>query len=193
MKTNMLLLSFCFSWGYAGELPELPVAAVDLVSAIPFQLEKPYNHDWRAERPLVSSGFILVIAVDGELVRPRQVAEPVLYVGKQTAERVNFGHESGMVIAFVPGLSESELKTAPIWFGDADLPERITAAKSDAQLTQARASGIQAFPQTRIDEALTQGGGSIIVKDKRELLREAAQLILFYSPGEKELAARFLQ
>src|SRR5258707_13144593 len=57
----------------------------DLVFAQAFKLDKSYPHTWRKEQPQVSSGYVLVLAVDPEFVRPKQVAEPVLYVGNQTA------------------------------------------------------------------------------------------------------------
>ncbi len=73
----------------------------DLVFAQAFKLDKSYTHTWRKEQPLVSSGYVLVLAVDPEFVRPKQVAEPVLYVGNQTAERINAADVSGRLVVIV--------------------------------------------------------------------------------------------
>ena len=48
----------------------------DLLVAIPFRVDEPFTHWWRAERPEVQAGHLLVLAVDPIVVRPRQTAEP---------------------------------------------------------------------------------------------------------------------
>src|SRR5262245_4270050 len=83
-------------------LPVTPAGEVALLYARPFTVEVPFTHVWRAEQPVFSAGVVVVLSVDPDLVHPRQTAEPILFVGDQTAERVNFGHESGRVVAIVP-------------------------------------------------------------------------------------------
>ncbi len=109
-------------------LPPTPAPVLDVVYARPFALEQGYEFTWRKEKPLVTEGYLLVLKVNPALVYPRQSAEPVLYVGDTTAERVNVGYPSGHLVVIVPGkLADFDLKKTLIWFGTPDLPERCTA------------------------------------------------------------------
>src|SRR5262245_39219373 len=104
-------------------LPSTPAAVSELVLAQPFKLGKGYENDWSKEREVVTSGTLVVLKVDPELVYPRNSAEPVLFAGDKTVQRLNQGHESGHVIGIIPG--EIDLTMAPIWFGRPELPERV--------------------------------------------------------------------
>ncbi len=118
----MVLLAACTAGAFAGtpEVPSTPAAVDGILLAQPFTLDEPYEFAWQAEHPMVSSGMILVLEVNPDLVLPRQTLEPVLYVGNSTAERVNNGYPSGKVVAIVPGTVN--LASAPIWFGEPALP-----------------------------------------------------------------------
>src|SRR5262245_55713327 len=111
----------------------------DILFAQAFRLDKPYTHTWRKEQPQVSAGYVLVLAVDPEFVRPQQTPEPVLYVGDQTAERINAGDVSGRLVVLVPSAANSrgeialDLNKALIWFGGTELPERVDAAQVNAE------------------------------------------------------------
>ena len=76
-------------------IPPVP-AAVDLVYAAPFTLQQGFRSDWRNDRPIVTGGYLMVLRVNPNLVYPRQVSQPVLYAGVQTAERINVGYTSGL-------------------------------------------------------------------------------------------------
>lgn len=134
--------------------------AVELLDAIPFALDEPFVHEWRAEKPLATAGWLLKLRVDPELAVPRQTFEPVLYVGSETAERclpeialvpaVEGGLapvEQGLLVVLVPaplgadGRVDLDLESAPIWFGSLELPERVDAARIAAELAAGRASG----------------------------------------------------
>ena len=158
------------------DVPPAPVLA--LVHARPFVLDQGYVHDWRGERPDVDAGHLLVLRVDPALVYPRQSREPVLYVGDQTAERVNVGYPSGYVVAIVPG--PVDLETARVWFGAPALPERVGAARIAEEHARAAAAGIA--PLVRRGD-----GPTLRLATKRELLRHAAGLIERYSPQERDL------
>ena len=176
--------------GGAPAIPATPAAIDGVVYSRAFTLEQGYNFAWNKERPLVTSGTILVLKVNPDLVIPRQVAEPVLYVGNQTAQRVNFGNESGHVIAIVPG--DVDLSQSPIWFGTPELPERVDAATIKAERAKADAAGIKPLSAAKIEVAVTRGGERLNVTDKSELLRsEISDLILQYSPQEKHLAEEY--
>ena len=54
---------------------------------------------------------------------PRQVAEPILYVGDRTAQFAKIGYPADRIVVIVPGTLD--LHAAPIWFGTPELPERV--------------------------------------------------------------------
>jgi len=172
------------------EIPKTPAAVDELVYARPFTLEKGFKFLWCKERPNVTTGTLLVLKVDKALVVPRAIPMPVLYVGDQTAERVNHGHKSGHVIAIVPG--ESDLTKVPIWFGTPRLPERVDASTAKSERALAEQAGIGPFSEKDVEAALAKGGEPIKTTDKSALLRDqVAELILEYSPDEKHLADGF--
>ena len=161
---------------------QLPVADVQLLHVQPFTLETPTVHAYRAERPSYDAGVLLVLGVDPEVVQPRQTAEPVLYVGGQTAERLNAGTNSGRLVVLVPGAFDA---SAPIFFGTPELPERVDAATVARELDAARAAGI----------AAPAGAGSFATADTEPLPFEndhqlrvyASDLIELHAPDEVDL------
>ncbi len=194
MKTLMLMAStLCVALvAVAGPpaVPATPAAVEDLVYTRTFTLQNGFEFDWSKERPLVTSGTLLVLKVDKALVLPRQQAEPVLYVGDHTAQRINSGYDSGYVIALVPG--EVDLAKAPIWFGTPELPERIDAAKAKAERARAEAAGMKPFSAEKIAAASAKGGEQLNVASQYELLRgQVSDLIDEYSPQEAPLAETF--
>lgn len=173
-------------------------AVFDLLYARPFRLERAYTHWFRRERPLVDAGYLLVLDVDPELAAPRQLLEPVLYVGSETAERVNHGHPSGRVVAIVPaprgadGWPVLELESAAMWFGRPALPEQIGAAELGEEILRAAADGVRPLAGARVRAALESAGGALELPDKTALERLAAELVLRYAPGEEDLAQGIL-
>jgi len=163
-------------------LPSTPAAA-DLVYAEPFTLQQGYQSNWSKEKPTVTSGYLIVVRVDHDLVFPRQVAEPVLYAGNQTAERINVGYVSGHVVAIVP--SPLDPARDPIWFGTPQLPEQVNSNTIQAERQRAVAAGIRATAPVFLSSALR---GEVALADRAALLRHAADLIRQYSPDEAELA-----
>jgi hypothetical protein len=166
-----------------------------ILAALPIDLEQPFTHDWAAERAPVESGWLLALEVEPGLLVPHQVADPVLYVGDQTVERINRGDRSGRVIAIVP--TRVDLATAPIYFGSAALPESVDAATRRAELTRARADGARPFPASALAAARKKGlSGSdtetVTFADRRALLEFAAQWIYEYCPDEADLASKLL-
>ncbi len=140
---------------------------------------------------VVTEGTLLVLKVNPDLVFPPQVAEPVLYVGDSTAERVNRGQGSGYVIAIVPG--KIDLAKTPIWFGTPELPERVDAAMIKSERAAATKAGIKPFGKKTVAAAVAKGGRATLeVADRYELGRLIAPLILEYSSEETELAESLL-
>lgn len=168
------------------DVPSTPAGVEGLVFARRFTLQQGAEHLWRKEKPVISSAYLLVLKVNPDLVFPRQTAEPVLYVGRQTAERLNIGYESGHVVAIVP--ADVDLAQSPIWFGTPELPEQVDAETIDAELAAAIAAGITPFTQAEIDAAFARGGAESQVADKTTLLANAGRQIEQYAPSEKALA-----
>lgn len=172
-------------------LPPTPAPIDALVYARAFTLDEAYEHSWRAERPAVTSGYLLVLRVDPDLIYPRQTAEPVLYVGAQTAQRLNVGYTSGHVVAIVPGAVEGEgaidLARTAIWFGTPELPERVDRARVEAELRRAVAAGI-APVGVDAARAATAPEGVLHARDLSAMLVQAADLISRYAPDERDRA-----
>jgi hypothetical protein len=183
------VLSFSSLSVSAGEPPDInkivtPAAVTDVVAIHPFALEEGYRYDWRQERPFIESGTLVVFKVNPDLVYPRNAAEPVLYAGNQTAQRLNHGHESGFVIAIIPG--EVDLAREPAWFGSPALPERVNAETINSERAKAEKAGIRPFDAEKI-RSVTQE--RLEASDLASLLREhVAELLVKYSPQEKALA-----
>ena len=173
------------------EIPATPAAVDAVVYAQTFTLEEGYKFEWRKDSKVFTEGTLLVLKVDPDLVFPRQVAEPVLYVGDSTAERVNSGQGSGYVIAIVPG--KIDLAKTPIWFGTPELPERVDAAMIKSERAAATKAGIKPFGKKTVAAAVAKGGRATLeVADRYELGRLIAPLILEYSSEETELAESLL-
>ena len=161
-----------------------PAAAIDIVEIQPFRLKEGYQYDWLESRPIVSDGLLVVLKVDPSLVVPRNAAEPVLYAGDRTVQRLNQGDGSGFVVGIIPG--DVDLAAEPIWFGHPELPERVTPEAIKEQRSLADSAGIKAFDPEKVKSALRD---VIEAENLAELLRgPAADLVLKYSPDEKELA-----
>lgn len=175
-------------------IPALPAEIAEIISATPFVLDRGFAYDWRSERPTVKSGYILVLKVDSALVYPRQTAEPVLFVGNQTAEKINVGSGSGRLIVLVPaplkadGSVDLDLAKAPVWFGEPGLPEQVDAAAIKLARETAERNGIVARPAAEVTAAIAKGGALKRFAEKNALLRSLAPTIRDQAPDEKELA-----
>ena len=164
----------------------VPVAPVQLrlVHAERFQVQRPYQHLWRADRPQVNGGWLLVLQGQAAMLEPKQRLEPVLYVGAQTAERINAG-TSGRVVVLVPG--DFRLDSAPIFLGDEALPEALDQTRINAALNAAMANGVVAPSAAEIQAALVAGVKPYATDF--ELRLRAIDLVEQHSPAEKELIA----
>jgi hypothetical protein len=169
-----------------------------LVLARPFALAEPYEHVWRLEKPSVRSGWLLVIEVDPSFVQPKQVLTPVLLVGDQTVECVNFGQETGRVVAIVPapadenGVPELDLAASPAWFASPELPERVDAAWISAERARALPAEVATFTAAEITTARERAGATLRLANRIELDQQAALLILEHSPSDHEIAEALL-
>jgi hypothetical protein len=171
-------------------VPATPAAVDGVLYARPFTLAEGYTFEWRKERQQFTEGTILVLKVKPDFVYPRQTEEPVLFVGNQTAERINVGFKSGHVIVVVPGTVD--LATTPIWFGTPQLPERVDADIVRAERVAADNAGVKPIAADEARAAEANGGARLELTDRVALLREIAPLITQYAPDEQHLADAFL-
>ncbi|MDP6518267.1 MAG: hypothetical protein QF724_07435 [Planctomycetota bacterium] len=176
--------------------PETPVNGV--LYARHFTLAQPYPHTWRAERPLVSSGYLVVLDIEREYLVPRQGLEPVLILGEQTVERINNGDGSGHLVAIVPDahllrdadrVEQRDLAERRSFFATPALPEEVDGAWIAAQVERA-ASLAPLGASAR--EALAAGTSPVQLEDRVALEHLAAELIMRYAPDESEQAAGML-
>ncbi len=167
-------------------VPATPAAVDAVVYARKFTMTEGYKFRWCKEKPMVTSGYLLVLKVNKDLVFPRQCAEPVLFVGKQTAERLNVGYKSGYVVAIAP--CNDDLNQTRIWFGTPQLPELVDQNVAEAEHTLANNAGIQPFSTKALESAVTRGADKLEASGIVDVLRVAADLIRQYSPDEEKLA-----
>ena len=165
----------------------LTIQAAQLIYAQPFELAAAYRHLWRSDRPLVRSGSIIVVEADVELLRPRQVHQPLLFVGAWPAEPINVGNESGRVVALVP-VPTAELGRAAIFYAETGiLPEALSEADAEATLAAAVARGMAPPSDAELAQALAAGGATRALPDFHALRRSTAGLIERYSPQEVDV------
>jgi len=173
--------------------PVVPTAATgavfDLLYARPFTLELPFVYTYTKEQPEITGGTLLVLRVDPELVKPREVDVPVLFAADTPVHLTNTGYPSGILIAFVP--ARIDLRTAPFYFGSMELPERIDLARGAAELHAAVALGASAFSKETVTRAFAAGGEPAKFADSVALFRAAADLIDRYAPDESYVAERY--
>lgn len=161
-----------------------PPRQLELVHAERWTTAQPFHHLWRAERPLVASGWLLVLAGDPAQMVVRQTREPVLYVGDEIAERVNTGEESGKLVVLVPG--DFWLEDAPIFYGRPELPEVIRQPWIDRELAGAIAAGAKA---PTAEHAASVTAEARAFANDFELRQRAIDLVELHSPTEKDLIA----
>jgi hypothetical protein len=175
--------------------PSVADARIRMLHAQPFHLDRGYEHAWRAERPVVGDGWLLVIEADRALVQASNDQQPVLYAGLQTAERINSAEGGERLVVLVPAQATGagpaalpELSGLPLWFGPAELPERLDSRAIAAELTRARSTGeAQACAASEIESALAAGGGPLHLTSRDELDLVLADLIEWHAPGEVDL------
>ncbi|MBU6208634.1 MAG: hypothetical protein KGR22_01850 [Planctomycetes bacterium] len=142
-------------------VPATPAAPISIVAVQPFTIAEPYRHRFRKDGAEFTSGHLIVLRAEAGFVQPRQVAEPVLCVGSQTAERLWSDPAKGLMVAIVPAWTEradggTERPGDPsidlVWFAAPELPERVDAAWIAAERARAEAAlagGRLSTPSTR--------------------------------------------
>ena len=164
----------------------LPLPVDDLVAVRSFQLEEARPYAWMKGHEPIRAGLLLAVDAEPALCLPRQVAEPVIYVGGVPAERLATDWTSGRLLLLVPG--EPDLAALPLHFGNPALPERIDVERGEAALAAAREAGILAFSPARVQAARDAGGQELRLRDGRALDFAVAAWIEAWAPEESERA-----
>ena len=130
---------------------EDPPAAVELVYAQPFTLQKAYASSYRQDSPRVAAGYLIVVAVDHALTPPRQGHAPILFAGEWPVEVINTGEISGRWIGVVPRAAgggdglEASLAESPLFVSNPEmLPEALSPARARTELARALQTGVTA-------------------------------------------------
>lgn len=165
----------------AAALPAPPTQFA-LVHAERFEVSRPFAYTWRADRPLVDEGWLLVLEGGADVFRPIQGLEPVIYVGAQTAARVNTG-KSGRMVVVVPG--DFDLRDTPIFLGAPALPEALDQPRIEQALRAAVAAGAVPPSAKAIADATKAGVASH--PTNFELWLRAIDLVEQHSPDERDL------
>ena len=130
-------------------IPATPAAPIAIVAVQPFAIAQPYTHRFRKDGSEFATGHLIVLRAEAGLVQPRQIAEPVLCVGSQTAERLWSDPAKGLIVAIVPAWTErtadgTERSGDPaadlVYFATPELPERVDAAWIAAERAKADAA-----------------------------------------------------
>ena len=170
-------------------VPATPASPIAIVAVQPFTIAQPYRHRFRKDGAEFTSGHLLVVRAETGFVQPRQVAEPVLCVGSQTAERLWSDPATGLIVAIVPSWIErakdgteraGDPSTDLAWFASPELPERVDAAwiaAERARAETARATGGMRKASTREivrHERLDAASQDALIARASELLPDPA-------------------
>ncbi len=170
-------------------VPSTPASPIAIVAVQPFTIAQPYRHRFRKDGTEFTSGHLLVLRAEAGFVQPRQVAEPVLCIGSQTAERLWSDPAKGLIVAIVPAWTErtddgAERAGDPTidlaWFAAPELPERVDAAWIAAERARAEAAlaeGRLSTPTTRDivrHASLTAASQDALIARASELLPDPA-------------------
>lgn len=173
-------------------LPSTPLPILELVSARPFTVDLPWPTDWRADHAMVREGWIVLLRVPHGVAVPRQTAEPVLYAGATTVERIENRLDEDLVLAILPASPRSSavpgdaagaedgmrpLAELTIWYGAPALPEAIDAADITREITLAEEAKLKSRPAAEVGRALARGGPALTVADRAALLDSAATML----------------
>ncbi len=164
----------------------LPLPADAIVAARAFGLEEPRPYPWMKDHPPITSGVLVAVDAEPGLCLPRQVAEPVVYVGGVPAERLAADWAAGRLLLLIPGAPD--LAAQPLHFGQPDLPERIDAVAGAEALRAAQDASLKPFEPVEVDAAFRAGGSSLALVDSRELDHAIAAWIEAWAPVERQRA-----
>ncbi len=132
--------------------PTQPVTAEAILCARPVTFTKPYPWHYAKDAPPLTSGTVLLIQGDADLLRPRNIGQRMLFVAGNPVEVLARAGGTALV------LTSEALPDAPtrVWFDIDTLPERV-----DGPLLSILGVGallIEPLEITAWGSALTVGG-----------------------------------
>ena len=158
--------------------PETPAPVDDILYARHFVLEEGYESFWQQERPVVTSGYIVVLKAEPTLVAPRAVPTPVLHAGSQSVEVVRTNYETGIVVGILRG--DLDLTETRIWFGAPELAGDLTANMIKERASLATLVGVTTIDTDNVNRALATGGAGLHLPEKWALMDHIARVIETY-------------
>jgi len=147
---------------------------VNVVAATPFELLKPYPSSSRRDRPIVESGFVVVLRSGRGLVEPRAVATPVLYAGSEVVEIVYRDPEAGIVAGVVR--ARKSLAGIDLWWGSPRYAESVDSQRVASERRVALEAGLVPVPGAVISQALSATPDGRTFADRGALYRFATDL-----------------
>lgn len=129
--------------------------------AQPFQVAQAISYAMRADKPMVSEGWMLELTVPPGMALVRAIHSPVVYVGPWPARRANLSDDGTCMSLWVPGTVD--LTSTPIYFGPPLLPENVTPELAAEASDQARAAG-------HIVESTVEAEPALSFRDEAQLM-----------------------
>lgn len=157
-----------------------------VILARAFTLDDPATWAWSSEHPAFDSGTLLLLDVDPELLKPRQVGVPLLMAGDLPVERASLGWPSGHLLVVVP--SSVDVRKVPFYFGSTELPERTDHQRGGQELQAALAAGARPLGYDAWTRAFLDGGAPLHLKNMDALYHQMAPLIETWAPEEQDTA-----
>jgi hypothetical protein len=191
----LTLLTAPIALGYAQDdtsaLPTLPATPSQATRPVVIHvqevtLEQEYETDFRKERSLVASGWLIVLRGRGDVLAPRALAQPLLLADGEgwieSVEWFNHGVPSGVRVAFIPRTSDAAkakqaLAAARVWFGTPGLPEQVDARRLTEESARANSVGLAR-------QRLATTAPALALKDREALLAAANALVKRHAESE---------
>lgn len=165
----------------------LPAGIRTLVAVQPFRVAEPWPHEWRADRPAVREGWIVVLEADPGLVRPRQAEQAVLMAGAMPLEVVQVAVDRGVVVAILPRDAAADaagIDALPFHLAAPALPESLPIDEAEARSAAAIAAGIGPRHVVELDRARAAGGPVIEAVDREAIDRAVGAMLRRLLPSE---------
>lgn len=165
----------------------LPVGIRSLVAVQPFRVAEPWPHEWRADRPTVREGWIVVLEADPGLVRPRQTEQAVLMAGAMPLEVVHVAVDRGIVVAILPREAAADaagIGALPFHLAMPALPESLSIDEAKARSAAAIAAGIGPRGEPELAQARGAGGPAVELADREAIDRVVGAMLRRLLPSE---------
>ncbi len=180
-------------------LPVLPATpsintVPTIISLQPITIKESYATDFRSEHQQVSSGWLMVIRGDSNILAPRALAEPLLLasgtgadgsVWIESVEWFNHGFISGYRVCFIPSTADQKsvadrtTQGLRVWFGSPKLPESVDAKALQSELMEADRVGIVAASAVKVEDSAPK-----VLANREEIVSAANALIARWAPDE---------